>query len=44
MDLSILDGHMGEPHIRGAAAAAISLEDQEVNPGFPADYPQVIKA
>ncbi len=44
MDLSILDGHMWEPHIRGAAAFAISLEEQGVNPDFQADYPQVIKA
>jgi len=44
MDLSILDGHMWEPHIRGAAASAISLEEQGVNPDFQADYPQVIKA
>ena len=44
MDLAILDVHMGEPHIRGAAAGAISLEVQGVNPGFPAVYPQVIKA
>ena len=44
MDLSILDGHMGEPHIRGAAAFGISLEEQGVSPGFPAVYPQVIKA
>src|SRR3989339_1473153 len=43
MDLSILDVHMGEPHIRGAAAGAVRLEVQSVNPGVPAVYPQVIK-
>src|SRR5208337_1220791 len=44
MDLSVVDGLMREPHIRGAAASAISLEKQGINPVFPADYPQVIKA
>jgi hypothetical protein len=44
MNLSSLDTHMGEPHVRGAAACAISLEDQEVTPGFAAVDPQVIKA
>src|SRR5271157_5401415 len=44
MDLSVVDGLMREPHIRGAAASAIRLEEQSVNPVFLADYPQVIKA
>jgi len=36
---------MGEPHIRGAAALAISLEEQGVIPGFQeGDYWQVIKS
>jgi hypothetical protein len=44
MDLSSLDGQMGVPHIRGAAAGIRSLEEQGVSPGFPADYPQIIEA
>jgi len=44
MDLSSLNVHAGEPHIRGAAAGAVSLEEQGLNSGFAAVYPQVIKA